>query len=197
MPTPTPSTTPLLYPPLLPHSPPSLRHRARTLLASDAKHYLVMFLVAVDVGAALLDILLTLAACDLHGHLPRSHEAWSRGLHAISLAFGWVFLGELGVCLWAFGAGFFKDWFHCFDALVIVGSLVVDGLGEGVVVEDLGGLVIGLRLWRVGKIVEELSVGVREREEEREGRVRALERECEGLRRRVEVLRGRRGYGGS
>lgn len=192
--------TPLLTP-LLPPDPnssaPSLRHRARLLLSSDAKHYLVMLLVATDVGAALLDILLTLAACDLHRSDPSSHE-WSRGLHLISLTFGWAFMAELGVSLWAFGAAFFTDWFHCFDAVVIVGSLVVDLFGEGtVVVEDLGGLVIGLRLWRVGKIVEELSVGVREREEALEEKVRALEREGEALRRRVEVLRGRRGYGGS
>ncbi|KAK0742834.1 hypothetical protein B0T18DRAFT_489738 [Schizothecium vesticola] len=124
-----------------------------------------MILVAMDVGVALLDILLTLAACDLHHSEP--HE-WSRGMHLISLAFGWAFMAELGVSLWAFGTEFFTDWFHCFDAVVIVGSLVVDVCGEGVVVEDMGGLVIGLRLWRVGKIVEELSVGVRERREEME-----------------------------
>ena len=63
--------------------------------------------------------------------------------------------------------------------------------------EDVGALVIGLRLWRFVKIVEELSLGAAERLEEVEVKMADLERENAALRRRVEVFRNWRMYSGS
>lgn len=71
---------------------------------------------------------------------------------------------------------YFTDWFHCFDAIVILVSFVVDVLAHGIV-EEIGSLVIILRLWRFVKIVEELSVGAAERMESLQAELEKLQEE--------------------
>lgn len=60
-------------------------------------------------------------------------------------------------------------------------SFVVDLFVRGVV-EDIVSIVIVLRLWRLVKIVQEVSVGAAERMEELEARVVQLEKENHELR---------------
>lgn len=60
-------------------------------------------------------------------------------------------------------------------------SFVVDLFVRGVV-EDIVSIVIVLRLWRLVKIVQEVSVGAAERMEELEARVVQLEKENDELR---------------
>lgn len=73
-------------------------------------------------------------------------------------------------------ASFFRSKFHCFDATVIVASFVIDVLLRGIL-EEVASLVIILRLWRVFKIIEELSVGAQEQTEALRERIELLERE--------------------
>lgn len=69
---------------------------------------------------------------------------------------------------------------------------MVDVLVHGVV-EEIASLVIVLRLWRMVKIVEELSVGASEQMEELEAQVEKLEQENDELTARVRTLeQGRR-----
>jgi hypothetical protein len=84
---------------------------------------------------------------------------------------------------------FFKEWFHCFDAFVIVSSFVIDVVTHGTL-EEIGSLIIILRLWRFVKVVDELGVSAEERTEEFENKLMALERENESLRARIEGMRG-------
>jgi len=42
---------------------------------------------------------------------------------------------------------FFKSWFHCFDAIVILAGFVIDVCLKNVL-EEAGSIVIVLRLWR-------------------------------------------------
>lgn len=109
---------------------------------------------------------------------------------------------ELLASIWAFGLSYFRSKFHVFDALVILTSFVIDVLLRGIL-EEVASLVIVLRLWRVFKIIEELSGAAEEQmeglverveglEKEREG----LERENRGLRREVGELRRRIGRAG-
>ncbi|KAK4164475.1 hypothetical protein QBC43DRAFT_317534 [Cladorrhinum sp. PSN259] len=166
----------------------SFRQKTRELLSSKYKHYFVVTLVSLDVTAILAEIFVTLVACDLH--LP-ADRGWvhvtKEILHPFALVLTYLFMAELGTSIWAFGLQFFKEWFHCLDAAVIVISFVVDVFVRGVV-EEIVSIVIVLRLWRLVKIVQEVSVGAAERMEELEGRVEELERECEELR----SSRGRR-----
>ena len=53
---------------------------------------------------------------------------------------------------------YFRSWFHCFDAAVIIAGFIIDVSLKGVS-EEAGSLVVALRLWRVFKIIEEFSAG--------------------------------------
>ena len=79
---------------------------------------------------------------------------------------------------------FFQDWFHCFDALIIVASFSLDVITRGII-EELGSLIIILRLFRFVKIVEELGLGESERLEEMEAKMAELERENSDLKARA------------
>ena len=46
---------------------------------------------------------------------------------------------------------YFHSWFHCLDATVITAAFAIDVLLRGVV-EEVGSLVVVLRLWRVFKV---------------------------------------------
>jgi hypothetical protein len=74
------------------------------------------------------------------------------------------------------GLRYFRSTFHCFDAAVIVASFVIDALLRGIL-EEIASLVIILRLWRVIKIIEELSVGAQEQSEALHERLELLEQE--------------------
>ncbi|KAH7376449.1 hypothetical protein B0T11DRAFT_335615 [Plectosphaerella cucumerina] len=134
------------------------REKLGNLLSSRKTHYLILALVALDVSALLGNIFLELIACDTN----REPEAWNASLRealtAAGLVFSSVFLLELAACILAFGAGYFADWFHCVDGAVIIASFVIDLLSHGIV-EDIASLVIIFRLFRLVKLVEEMSLG--------------------------------------
>lgn len=57
---------------------------------------------------------------------------------------------------------YLSSWFHLFDSIIIVLSFIVDITSRGLA-QDIGSLVIVLRLWRLAKISEELVLGAAER----------------------------------
>ncbi|KAK5661680.1 hypothetical protein OQA88_9780 [Cercophora sp. LCS_1] len=164
-----------------------LKRQAESFLGSNTKHYIVLSLVVLDVGAILADIFIALVACDLH----LEGEEWvlrtREGLHIVTLVFSSLFLVELLVTVWAYGRSFFEDWFHCFDGFVILASFIIDVVTKGIL-EEIGSMIIVLRLWRFIKIVEELSLG---RMEDIEAKVENLRRENEELKSEAEALRSR------
>jgi voltage-gated hydrogen channel 1 len=83
---------------------------------------------------------------------------------------------------------YFRSWFHCFDAFVVVSSFVVDVLLHGIL-EEAASLVVILRLWRVFKIIEELSVGSKEQTEDLEHMVEELKNDNELLRKEIDRLK--------
>lgn len=85
---------------------------------------------------------------------------------------------------------FFRSKFHCFDATVIVASFIIDVLLRGIL-EEVASLVIILRLWRVFKIIEELSVGAQEQTEALHERIELLEREKSQMEVELTSLRSR------
>jgi len=82
---------------------------------------------------------------------------------------------------------YFHTPFHCLDATVILAGFVLDVLLKGVV-EEVSSLVVVLRLWRVFKIIEELSAGAEERMEPMQERTEELEKENVRLKGEVEKL---------
>ena len=57
------------------------------------------------------------------------------------------------------------------------------------VIEEVASLVVILRLWRVAKIIEELSVGAQEQMEDLIEKVTDLQRENEELKAELEALK--------
>ncbi|KAK5116671.1 hypothetical protein LTR62_007345 [Meristemomyces frigidus] len=181
-----------------PHSPsPSTLHAARhqtaRFLTSKYGHYAVLILVSIDVTSIFVDLLGQLLTCE--GRIPlKEGGVLQEVLGTLGLVFSCMFMLELGASVWAFGFGYFTTWFHCLDAIVILAGFIVDVVLKGVL-EEVGSLVVTLRLWRVFKIIEELSAGAEEQMEPMQERLEGLEKENEGLRRQVEILRGRGGEG--
>lgn len=71
---------------------------------------------------------------------------------------------------------------------MVVAGFVVDVLLHGIL-EEAASLVVILRLWRVFKIIEELSVGASEQAEELEHRVKELENDNGLLRKELERMK--------
>lgn len=82
---------------------------------------------------------------------------------------------------------YFKSWFHCFDALIVLASFVTDVVLHGVI--EGASFIVALRLWRVVQIIEELSVGAQERTEEFEHEIEELKRDVDHLREEASHLK--------
>ncbi|KHN96369.1 hydrogen voltage-gated channel 1 [Metarhizium album ARSEF 1941] len=157
-----------------------LRRKGRVLLASRSKHFVVMFIVMLDVMALLANVFIQLIACEMH----QSDEEWvvriREALETAGLVSSCLFMVELAACLFSFGLEFLTSWFHVFDSAVIVVSFVIDVASQGLA-ESIGSLVVVLRLWRLAKISEEVVMGATERMEILEQQMEELEHENRAL----------------
>lgn len=84
---------------------------------------------------------------------------WLDILAHVSLGITTLFLAEIPVTLWAMGPSYFNPFghfphagLHLFDALVIIGTFVLEVVLRGRE-RELAGLLIILRLWRLVKLV--------------------------------------------
>ena len=71
---------------------------------------------------------------------------------------------------------YFRSWFRCFDAAVIIASFVIDVCLRGIL-EEAGSVVVVLRLFRVIKIVDEFKVEAEEQLNDLKETIERLERE--------------------
>ncbi|KAF2441458.1 hypothetical protein P171DRAFT_434147 [Karstenula rhodostoma CBS 690.94] len=133
----------------------------------------------------LVDIVINLETCDRK--TPKADTALEALKH-VSLVFSALFMLELLASIWAFGIAYFKSKFHMFDATVIVASFIFEISLQGVE-EEVASLIVILRLLRVVKIVDEISVGAEAQMSDLEQRLGSLEEENKYLR---EELRRRR-----
>lgn len=165
-----------------------LRAKTRSFLSSKWGHYLVLFMVAVDVACIFADFLIELRVCELRERhqipIDRGWGVAQEALGLIGLIFSCLFMLELIASVLSFGLGYFRSKFHVFDALVIVLAFILDVALRGVV-EELGSLVVVLRLWRVFKIMEEMGEVSAEMAERFEGELDDLRKENEVLKRKL------------
>ena len=84
---------------------------------------------------------------------------WLEVLSHISLGITTLFLIEIPVTLWAMGPKYYNPFgpfphasLHLFDALVILGTFILEFVLRGRE-RELAGLLIILRLWRLVKLV--------------------------------------------
>lgn len=165
----------------------TLKHRTARWLNSKAGHYSILALVSLDIAGIFTAFILQLFACE--GHISRESSARAEhALEILSLVFSCLFVLELGASVWVFGWAYFRSKFHCFDAAVILIGFVIDVLLKGVL-EEIGSLVVIMRLWRVFKIIEELSAGAEEQMENLQRQIVTLQRENEALSDEVRQLK--------
>ena len=84
---------------------------------------------------------------------------------------------------------YFSSKFHIFDSLVILVAFIIEVFLQGLV-EEVGSLVIILRLWRVFQIIEELQSANEDTLEEYESSIEQLRQENNLLRRRLNLNSG-------
>ncbi|KAJ5732604.1 hypothetical protein N7493_004085 [Penicillium malachiteum] len=163
------------------------RRSARNFLSSRWGHYLILLLVSVDVCCTFADFLIQLHVCELKQTRFGADSGWEVTqdvLSISSLVISCLFMVELIVAALSFGMKYFSDWFHVFDSLVIIVAFTIEislrGIGE-----ELGSLVIVLRLWRVFQIIEELSSASEDSLEQYEQEIERLKVENSDLRDRL------------
>lgn len=88
-------------------------------------------------------------------------------------------------------SSYFNSFFHCLDAVVITAGLIIDILLRGTL-EEIGSVVVVLRLWRVLKIIDELSAGAAEQMEPLSQRIEDLEKQNLALEREIDEMRSAR-----
>ncbi|KIV99298.1 uncharacterized protein PV09_09065 [Verruconis gallopava] len=150
------------------------RTKLKHFLSSKVGHYAVLTLVILDVAGIFADFVINLFKCEKQW----GSKGWDETLEALgmaSLIFSSLFMFELIASIWAFGLEYFRSWFHCFDAFVITAAFALDVALRGIT-EEAASLIVILRLWRVFKIIEELSVGAQEQMEELQARIEDLEK---------------------
>ncbi|KAI1389722.1 uncharacterized protein F4822DRAFT_399459 [Hypoxylon trugodes] len=141
---------------------------------SRAKHWVILVLIILDVAGILSDIFIALITCEIGVENDEWVAPTRNGLTIFSLTLSSVFLVELLLSVFADGWGYFKSWFHSFDAFVIVAGFAVD-LFEHNTAEEIASLIVILRLWRFVKIIDEFSVEASEQTEDLRKRIEDLE----------------------
>ncbi|KAJ7452525.1 hypothetical protein B0H11DRAFT_1927466 [Mycena galericulata] len=180
--------------PLLPSSvprptdTPPFRERTAEFLESQPLHNCVL----ADLGYTFLH----------DGCTPGEDPAWLEVLAHISLAITSFFLVEIPLALYSLGPRFYNPFgsvphagLHLFDAFIIITTFVLEVLLRGKE-QELAGLLVILRLWRLVKLVGDpgVSVGVGEIDEadairasEAEEELAAVKKENADLRARLEA----------
>ena len=172
----------------------------------------MLLLVSLDVSIIFADFLISLYTCDHScGKDENADEEWrdaQDALGVVSLVFSCLFMFELLASIWAFGLpyvcltcesatanglhSYFKSKFHCFDAFVIVAGFIIDVCLKGLL-EEIGSIVVVLRLWRVFKIIEEFSAGAADQMDKLTERIEHLESENDELKKELASIMGPNG----
>jgi len=163
-------TQPLLaHDPESPHTPkPSLKARVAHVLEHPILHKSVIALISIDAICVLADLAYTFLTPDCP---PPENPEWLEVLAHLSLAITTIFLVEIPLSLWALGFQYLNPFglaphasLHAFDAVVIITTFTLEVALRGKE-QELAGLLIILRLWRLVKLVGGVAVGVGEIDE--------------------------------
>ncbi|KAJ5368725.1 uncharacterized protein N7496_008485 [Penicillium cataractarum] len=168
------------------------RRSARDFLSSRWGHYLVLLLVTIDVCCSFAEFLIQLHLCELKQNGYAVGHEWAvieETLGITGLVISCLFMVELIVAALSFGTGYFSNWFHVFDSTVILVAFIIQVSLRGVE-EELGSLVIVLRLWRVFQIIEELKSASEDTMEQYEEEIERLRQENASLRQRLNLTQG-------
>ncbi|KAJ5673522.1 hypothetical protein N7507_002649 [Penicillium longicatenatum] len=165
------------------------KRSARDFLTSRWGHYLVLLLITIDVCCGFSEFLIQLHVCESkerHHRIDRRWGVTEEALGITGLVISCLFMLELIVAVLSFGIGYFSSWFHIFDSLVIIVAFVIEIALQGLE-EELGSLVVVLRLWRVFQIIEELRSASEDSMEKYEDEIERLRQENASLKQRLNL----------
>lgn len=147
----------------------SWRTRTAHFLESPLLHKIIITLIAIDAASVLVDLGYTFLTPQCPSPGEDSPE-WLEVLSQISLTITTLFLIEIPLTWWSLGFQFMNPFgpvphasLHLFDAVIIVTTFTLEFILGGRE-EELAGLLVILRLWRLVKLVGGVAVGVDELE---------------------------------
>ncbi|KZV88314.1 hypothetical protein EXIGLDRAFT_839343 [Exidia glandulosa HHB12029] len=207
------STPPTEQDPLLPTSSnghdddaagPPRSHRRQSLarrLDSNAMHWTVLGLVFVDIAIVVADLSYTFLTerCP-----PKTGPSplWLYILQNVSKVITGLFVAEIPLEIYAYGWHFYnplKFPLHAFDLLVIVATFVFEMVLSGKE-QEIAGLVVLLRLWRLVRLAGGVALGVGKWEEDELSELRLelseKRKELESTQQELQQLRQRLGAPG-
>jgi len=163
-------------------------------LESQNVHKLIITLIIIDAICVITDLgyVFLSPRCDAEGEeLP----PWLEALSYVSLVINSLFLIEIPLATWSFGWRYYSPFspifqhsgFHLFDALIVLGTFIFEVALRGRE-EELAGLLVILRLWRIVKVVGGVAVGVSEYNEDAAKEIKIQQLEIHKLATRVGEL---------
>lgn len=161
----------------LKHGPFTIREKADHIIHSHRFQVAVIVLVIIDVLLVIGELLFDLQIITHHNeHI----EIIPHVLHYCSIAILSVFLVEIAVRLFVLRLEIFKHKLELFDSVVIIVSFVLDVVYR--TKEDAMngvGLIVVLRLWRVGRIVNGIVLSVKRQAHQKLDKERTLREACD------------------
>ncbi|XP_003738360.1 voltage-gated hydrogen channel 1 [Galendromus occidentalis] len=158
------------------------RERLRRLLHSQRFQLIVCVLIILDIIFIIVELLAEMKFLETNIlELPEhslSESQWAHWARRLSITVLFIFLIEIFVKVYAFGCiDFFKHKLEVFDAFIVVTSLIFDlTFHRTESAASIGsGLIITLRLWRVGRLLNGIVLTVKmqaERQLEKEIQLR-------------------------
>ncbi|EJT97467.1 hypothetical protein DACRYDRAFT_59339 [Dacryopinax primogenitus] len=139
-------------------------------LESKRMHWFILTLIIIDSSLVVADLAYTLlqTQCPPPEERPLPLELSEYASILISS----IFVLEIPFSFWALGWEFYDPFYgvahaplHCVDAIVILGTFVLEVVLRGRD-RELAGLFVLLRFWRIVKLVGGVAVGVGEIDEE-------------------------------
>ncbi|KAI8909372.1 hypothetical protein DFJ77DRAFT_472270 [Powellomyces hirtus] len=170
------------------------RHRAAEILDMHRVHIAIIALVLVDLALVITEIILSFleqqSNCNKDPTLPNEHaheEAlWIVILNRLSIAILCLFCFEHSLRMFALGLGdYLRNPLHAFDAAVVVGSLVLELVLKGPA-QEIVGLLIVLRCWRIVRVIDGVATAIKA---EKEAEIHRIKRENQRLKNEISELR--------
>ena len=138
----------------------AFHRRCSWLVASHWYHLTVLELILLDVVLIIGELAIALAGIDPAAEL-LVHDI----LTALSLGILSLFLVEIILHVYVFGVGYLWHWTHFLDSAVIVVAFVLEIALHGVA-QELAGLLVLIRFWRIIRLMDAVALTVAMHSEE-------------------------------
>lgn len=161
----------------LKHGPHTIRQRLEVVIHSHKFQVLIIVLVIFDILLVLAELLFDLEIVQLE---KKHQETVPEVLHYCSIFILSLFIIEIMLRLFVMRLSFFTHKLEVFDALIVIVSFVLDVVFRNRQDAASGvGLLVILRLWRIGRIINGIVLSVKRQAEKRIEKEKHTREACE------------------